>query len=772
MSRKSLFIHMLLLIVGLGYSLGADLELRARVIDLQSGTPLPGVELFSSTQGVVTDSIGTFVMVIDPGDSVTVRCMGYQTRHLAVGDIAETLALKPAVLEGQSINISASRVIPGISPVAYSVVDRDEIQARYSVEDVPMILSSEAGIYAYSESGNGTGYSYVSIRGFDQSKIAVMLDNVPLNDNESHQVYWVDHGDILSNAQDVEIQRGIGSSLYGASAFGGSINIKTRIHSVQEALQVSVLQGSYNTHKYRAQYDSGNRLGPHFSLLARTSLLKSDGYRVDSRSEQRSLMLALEQRSTSWVNQFRATLGKEISVLQWDGISATYLQDPVLRRARMDWTVPFTDDYFQQVYSLNSRYLINDHATLRNVVYRVIGHGFYEVQKFGRDLYSYNLDIHDLYPDSIEQITTTDLRRRKWINNDYYGITPILTYEARRWRTDLGLELRSYRGDHFGEVMQVSDSTIAINLPDPYTYYSYVGNKQLATAFGQLLLRIWPEMSITLDLRAQKIAWQLDQEQILHASGAQLGADWLFINPRLGMNYELSKRLNLFAGIGRSESEPADAQIIAADDVWSTPNSAPAEGVVNSEMGLNWFNGQQQLAVNLYQITYQNELLSDSYDFQDGSFKVRTANLTLHQGLEVAYKTQVTQTLKLDLNVTFSQNKFTGGDLDGKLLPNVPSILANGLLQYRVLERLSASLTFKYVGQQYIDDENTAELVIPAYIVNDLGAGLKLNQIKLQLKVNNIFNTQYATYGYAYYGGYYWPGATRNYTLDLSYSFN
>jgi len=131
-----------------------------------------------------------------------------------------TILMVPTVLEGEEVTVNATRAIAGVTPVSFSNLTSQEIETRYTVEDIPMVLASEPGVWAYSESGNGTGYSYVSIRGFDQSKIGVMVDGVPLNDNESHQVYWVDHGDLLADAKDVQIQRGIGNSLYGSSAFG------------------------------------------------------------------------------------------------------------------------------------------------------------------------------------------------------------------------------------------------------------------------------------------------------------------------------------------------------------------------------------------------------------------------------------------------------------------------------------------------------------------------------------------------------------------------
>ena len=749
----------------------SSLHVKSQVVDLQSGVVIPGVEIFNTTNGTITDLEGNFTLEANDTDTLTIRRMGYETLQMPADQIGRHTLLKAKVLEGQSISVTSNRVIPGITPVAYSRLDMKEIEVRYSVQDVPMILSSEAGVHAYSESGNGTGYSYVSIRGFDQSRISVMIDNVPLNDNESHQVYWVDHGDILSSAEDVEIQRGVGNSLYGATAFGGSININTGIRSEDEKLEVSTLVGSYNTSKYRFGYKSGKRFGENLSLSLRGSLLESDGYRIDSKSDQQSMAFGLEHHVEGLTNQFRAIIGKEFSILQWDGISQEYLDDPDLRRDKMSWTVPFTDDYLQQIYSLNTHYYFNDHSTLRNVAYLVKGDGYYEVEKYSQDYYSYNLDVNDIYPDSIEQALEVDFLRRKWINNIYYGITPVWTYEAQAWRSDLGLELRRYTGDHFGEVLNVSDDDLASVLPSTYEYYSYEGQKQLATAFGHFLYRFSPRLSSSIDVRAQGIWWQLNQETIGHASGVDLAADWQFLNSRFGLRYELTDELSVFGGLGTAQKEPADAQIIEPDDVWSTPNLAPAEGIRDLELGLNWFGGMNQFALNLYRIDYENELLTDIYDFQDGSYAVETAEITVHQGIEIEGKAQLYKHLNLNMNGSLSDHRFSGGTYEDMQLANVPGILGNAQLSYQPSANFQAAFMFKYVGKQYIDFENTEEIAIPAYLLSALALQAEAYKLKIQLNINNIFNTSYATYGYSYYGGYYWPGATRNYSLNLNYSF-
>ena len=193
-------------------------EIMGIVIDRESQSPLSGVNIVSELGGTTSNKSGEFSLLADEGIEVSFSYIGYETINTILKSNMPIL-MTPTVLEGDEINVSATRAVLGVTPVSFSNLSAKEIETRYSAEDVPMVLSTEPGIWSYSESGNGTGYSYLSIRGFDQSRISVMLDGVPINDNESHQVYWVDHGDILADAQNVQIQRGIGNSLYGSSAF-------------------------------------------------------------------------------------------------------------------------------------------------------------------------------------------------------------------------------------------------------------------------------------------------------------------------------------------------------------------------------------------------------------------------------------------------------------------------------------------------------------------------------------------------------------------------
>src|SRR5204862_1280386 len=108
-----------------------------------------------------------------------------------------------------------------------AALDRDQLVERNIGLDTPMLLATLPGAYAASDAGNGIGYSYLTLRGFPQRRISVLVNGVPLNDPESHEVYWIDHPDLLASTSELQIQRGVGSALYGAAALGGSVNVET-----------------------------------------------------------------------------------------------------------------------------------------------------------------------------------------------------------------------------------------------------------------------------------------------------------------------------------------------------------------------------------------------------------------------------------------------------------------------------------------------------------------------------------------------------------------
>ena len=742
-------------------------EVSGVVFDNKSKIHLEGVNISSNEVGTVTNKDGKFILLVEDENEIIFSFIGYETISTKIKP-QMTIFMNPSVLRGDEIVVSATRAVSGKTPVSFSNLTLKEIQTRNTAQDIPMVLASEPGVWAYSESGNGTGYSYVSIRGFDQSRIGVMIDGVPLNDNESHQVYWVDHGDLLADAKDVQIQRGIGNSLYGSSAFGGSININTNILSDKREIGFSYGQGDWNTTKYRTRYRSGKDFGDNLSLVVRTSQIKSDGYRDNHNSKQNGLFFGLEHRGEKITNQFRALIGYENTQLLWDGI---YMEDIDDRTKRRTGNKAYTDNFSQQIYSLNTRTKIRENIFLKNTSYLVLGQGYYEVNKSGQDYYSYNLDVNNEFSDNEEQSLSTDFLRRKWIDNNYFGVVPTITWFNKGLRIDLGGEIRYYTGDHFGEVSKFSNERLTSQFGDSwYRYYQYVGKKNSMTSFIHFNWHpIGQPFTITADFQNQIHNWKLEQEKIGHAVGHKLTADWNFSNPRMGMIWELSDSLNMFVSWGKAQKEPADNQIIQADDVWSDPVMAAAEVITDFEWGLDFTFGRGKAKFNGYNIKYLNEQLKNIDVNQEGEYDYYLADSTEHMGFEWETEFILNNQFSLAANGALVMNYFN----DGKSLPNVPSTLFNLSIDYQPIKNGLFFIHWRRIGNMYVDRENTEEGMIDPFSVWDMGIKYKWQGLEIMAKVNNVFDKLYSTYGYGYnwdgYKAYYWPGATRNTFINISY---
>jgi iron complex outermembrane receptor protein len=175
-----------------------------------------------------------------------------------LGSVLEARAQAPAD-SAASDTLRRIVPIPGVevgttragerAPIARSVLGRDEILERNWGQDTPMALASLPGAYAYSDAGNAIGYSYLFIRGFPQRRISVLVNGVPLNDPESHEVYWIDHPDLLASTAEVEMQRGVGSALYGAASVGGSVHLETSPFAEVPRTSATLAYGSHATRR-------------------------------------------------------------------------------------------------------------------------------------------------------------------------------------------------------------------------------------------------------------------------------------------------------------------------------------------------------------------------------------------------------------------------------------------------------------------------------------------------------------------------------------------
>lgn len=739
--------------------LAQERTVTGRVLDIESGEPVTGASVYAGSEGSITGFDGEFIFQTK-SDSITISYIGYRTKTIQAGtDLKVFLSRK--ILSAEPVWVEATRAVQGITPVAFSSLTPEEIGLRYTVEDVPMILAGEPGVYAYSESGNGTGYSYISIRGFDQSRIAVMLNGVPLNDNESHQVYWVDHADILSDAVDVQIQRGIGNSLYGSAAFGGSINILTGPDK-DTGFSFYAGAGSYNTIRTKIKYTSKPVIDKRLQIFSRVSFLTSNGYRDFHDSKQKSLTAGANFNGLGGIHEFRVLRGIERSNLAWDGVPVSSINDHEKRRASYQ---AYIDDFVQDIVSLRSVISISPAFRMINVTYTVRGKGYYETEKNSANIYDYNLDIKNLLPDSVEQVMTTGLLQRKWIVNSYTGLIPSLSFKMKDFRIDAGMEFRTYAGDHFGEVSDLSNDSLAIlqSIDDGwYRFYRYVGEKTSMTGFGHVSWKALSWLNLVGDIQVQRHDWLLEQDEIGHAAGHKLNAIWEFVNPRAGLTLNATDKLSVFLNYGKGQKEPADAQIISADDVWSEPKLASAEVIHDYEAGFNYLGENIKFGLNAFRIDYFNEQLKNIDIEKEGEYDYTFEESTIHSGIEFEFSYSPGDKLKTGGNGTIISVKNKADEW----LPGIPENMFNLWASVNILNTYLLYGEFRHTGKQRIIWDWEGRTIAPANIVN-LKLSAKFSKTRVGLKINNLFNRLYETQAYAWDTYYYWPGATRNYFIEI-----
>ncbi len=252
-----------------------------KVIDAETGTPLANANLTIEENdfGTTTDDKGIFNLPLNSvNKTVVVRYLGYRAKSILIMDASYLfIRLEPSPILSQSVLVEASIGREGLTPAAFSKINKEEIKNNYSVQDIPSFLSTLPSTMFYSENGNGIGYNYLNIRGFDQRRITVTVNGIPQNDPEDHNVYWLDFPDLLASTKLIQVQRGAGG-IFGYPSIGGTVNIITSGFTPKPELNLGISYGSYITRKYSASFSSG-LIDGKYTVYGSLSQILSSGYR-------------------------------------------------------------------------------------------------------------------------------------------------------------------------------------------------------------------------------------------------------------------------------------------------------------------------------------------------------------------------------------------------------------------------------------------------------------------------------------------------------------
>ena len=659
-------------------------------------------------------------------------------------------------------------------PVAKEIinVERDLSQKNLG-QDLPVLLKNQTSVLSTSDAGNGIGYTGFRIRGVNGRSVNVMMNGVPYNDSESQGTFFVNVPDLTSSASQILIQRGVGTSSNGVSAFGASVNIISKNPEEKFYLKSDNSYGSFNTYKYSAEIGSGKFWNNRLSLMGRYTKIHSDGFIERAFSDLESYnFTALFEENTTKI-RLMAFGGKEKTYQAWNGIDKkTWETNPKFNISgaiyNSDWSeiIDFygneTDNYRQNHYQLLWDQKLGSKWDLETTLHYTKGKGYYDNYKQSAKFSKYNL------PNQGSE-SRTDFIRKKWLDNDFYGIVSTLYGKFDKLNLNFGLVANQYFGEHFGNVSGVSIPEI-----NEHEYYRNRSVKNEISGFAKSVYQI-NDLELFLDLQMRNISY--DTKILLDGDGEGVNMEkkWLFFNPKAGISYRIPSG-KIFVSYANAHREPN------RDDLFANPQTK-AESLHDIELGLEKSFGKLQLSANAYYMYFVNQLVFSGVINDVGDFLRQNVDKSYRTGVELAAVARLNDNITLNGNLTISKNKIREinsqdennqlivlKDVDISLSPNV---LGNLGIQYDITKNLNFGITGQYAGKQYLNNTQNEELCINNYFIADFNTKyrleLKNTAIDFKLLVNNVFNKKYVNNGYVYNGPVYFAQAGTNFMFGVSF---
>jgi len=744
---------------------------------------------------------------LDTGKYVLVtKCVGYRPKTDTVivnGDASLEVVLNQKDVSLDEVLVYSTRANQN-SAFAHSDLGAGDIKKQNVGQDLPYVLNSLPSVVINSDAGNGVGYTGMRVRGTDGTRINLTINGVPVNDAESQGVFFVNMGDIISSANSIQVQRGVGTSVNGAAAFGASINMQTSQLRDKPYAELNNSIGSYNTVKNTIAAGTG-LLNNHFTFDARASRINSDGYIDRAFSRLSSFYLSGGYYGKKTVVKAILFSGQEKTYQAWN-----YVPEDSLKagnrtfnscglyydaNGNLKYYNNETDNYKQDNYQLHLIHTVNRRLSLNLTGHYTAGKGYYEQYKPGESLAKYNMpDVFTLH----DTITKSDIIRRRWLDNDFVGVLGNINYSPLNTLSFvLGGGYNSYIGRHNGEV-------IWAQFADPNNfkprYYDDKATKTDGNVYLKTTFKPIERFTVFVDLQYRTINYRFTGFDTSLVNTAVQDAAYGFFNPKLGLNYLLTPNTNVYASYGIANKEPN-----RNDFTQSTALSRPKPERLNDlELGVTHRFRHVSLGLNFYDMEYKNQLVLNGQINDVGAYNRVNVDYSYRRGIEAELTADITRFFTFNGNLTLSQNKvrnFTefidSSDVNYTVFTQYqknysltdisfsPNVIAAANFIVKPFRNLEVALLNKYVGRQYLDNTSDAERSIHDYLVSDLRVNYTIRtraikEINLIAVVYNIFNTVYETngYNYSYYSGsqlykqnYLAPAAPTNVMLGLNLRF-
>jgi len=778
-------------------------SIEGRVTDQTTGETLSGAHIVVN---------GTFLTTISDPDGLykisnlkkgtydlMVSYIGYKTQHIEVQlDHSLTLNIQmiPSPITEETVIIKATRANEKI-PETYTNVTRKEINEVNLGKDMPFILSMTPSLTMTSDAGNDIGYSAIQIRGTDITRINVTINGVPLNDAESQDVYWVDLPDLATSVQDIQIQRGVGTSTNGDAAFGASVNIQTAVLHPEPYANLDNNLGSF--HSVRNSLTAGTGLiKDKFAFDTRLSRITSAGYIDRASSDLRSYFLTGGYYGNKTILKINVFSGLEKTYQAWGGVPSNVIDtnrtynpegEYINDEGKIDYYDNQTDNYKQDHVQVVLSQEIGHYFIFNLTLHHTHGIGYYESYMTDQKLSSYGPGI--FIADS--GVARSDLIRQKWLDNLFSGcVFSILYNDHKRTSLTLGGSWNTYDGEHYGHVIWARD---AIVRDKEIKYYSDTGDKTDGNIFAKMEYTLATKLNLYGDVQFRNIEYKLKgtDDKLRNVTQSHR---YTFFNPKLGLIYTITDKHKAYFSFGIANREPNRRNYLDAD---SSRQPSP-ERLNDFELGYQFSLPHFKLGVNLYYMDYNDQLVLTGEINNVGDPIMVNVPKSYRAGIETTAGAYILKNLQWNANASFSRNKIldfteyidnwdTGGQ-DSKFLGTTdlsfsPDLIINNIFNYEPLKNLNFILSSKYVGKQYIDNTSSNHRKLDPYFINNLiiRYDIKTTIIKnigISFMINNLFSAKYEAnawiYRYIYEGkeqymdGYF-PQAGINFMAGLNLQF-
>lgn len=671
-------------------------------------------------------------------------------------------------------------------PVSFTNMSKKELAERNLGQDIPVLMNYMPSVVTTTDAGNGVGYTGIRVRGSDATRVNVTINGIAYNDLESHGTYWVNMPDFVSSVENLQLQRGVGTSTNGAGAFGASLNMLTDSYAMKSNGEISNSYGSFNTHKHTVKFSTG-LMNDKFELAGRLSKINSDGYIDRASSDLKSYFLQGTFVGKSTLIKALVFGGKEKTYQSWNGIdSLTLANDRTFNPSGM-FTDEFgnvrfynneTDNYQQDHAQLHWNEQINSNWNTNLAVHYTKGRGYYENYKEDADFADYGMT-----PAAGQ--TATDLIRQKWLDNDFFGTAFSANYKKENLDVILGGAWNKYDGLHFGKVIWARYASTS-ELGDKY--YNDRGVKTDANAFIKASYKITGSLSLYGDLQLRNVNYKAEAPET-----GLVNDTFNFFNPKAGVTYTLNDKNNFYCSYARANREPNRTDY---------ENGSPKpEQLDDFEFGWRFASRRTKLNVNAYYMGYKDQLVLTGQLDDVGSPVRANSGDSYRFGLEMDATVSILEQLVIRPNVTLSMNKNKNfvfqrnGVLQNLGNTNIaysPNFIAGNIIAFSPIKTVQLSLLTKIVGEQYMGNIDSEKSKLKGYFVNDFSMNWEIRtksvfkSIIITGLVNNIFDYEYVSNGYFYTyddnwttpgsvttieGAGYYPQAGRNAMIGATLKF-